>query len=404
MGALLRRRLALSLALAVLGCAGAGAVAHTRSYGSSIHLDDLEGPTAGTAHFAGSVTATNAACETRRTIKIVVDEGGESTLLVQGKTSPDGDYSLDADAPGPASDVFAKVTKKVLRKGSGHAHTCAPDRTATVEYPGSTSGNVDLTALPVGDDSISASPQAGKLWSCRQTFDDPGGAGSDGPWFNGDGTWDLTKKLTVSGSVEWSESLQIEVQGGVRTIATNDLPDHPTGTYPIAQSDDAYQYDRNPGSISAQDFEFELPADPAIAASASCAGGSVGIMLSGSVVFSAIDAGGRDAVAHEVQDDCGGHPQNTGVYHYHSLGDCIGEDAQGQHSPLMGYAFDGFGIYGHQGEAGEVLSNDDLDACHGHTHPIAWDGQTQSMYHYHSTYEYPYTVGCYRGSPTPGAR
>lgn len=127
-------------------------------------------------------------------------------------------------------------------------------------------------------------------------------------------------------------------------------------------------------------------------------------MVSGSVVFSAIDAGGRDAVAHEVQDDCGGPPQNTGVYHYHSLGECSDDDTGGRHSSLKGYAFDGFGIYGHQGEAGEVLANDDLDACDGHTHSIAWDGQTQAMYHYHATYEYPYTVGCYRERPCRAGR
>ena len=65
----------------------------------------------------------------------------------------------------------------------------------------------------------------------------------------------------------------------------------------------------------------------------------------------------------------------------------------------MGYAFDGFGVYGHYGENGEILTNADLDACHGHTHMIEWDGQRVEMYHYHATYEYPYTIGCYRGTP-----
>ncbi|HAJ61709.1 MAG TPA: hypothetical protein DCP31_22720 [Cyanobacteria bacterium UBA8543] len=59
---------------------------------------------------------------------------------------------------------------------------------------------------------------------------------------------------------------------------------------------------------------------------------------------------------------------------------------------------DGFGIYGHRGEGGKVLTNADLDACHGHTHPIEWDGKQVNLYHYHATWEYPYTVGCYRGT------
>ncbi|MFN8426725.1 MAG: hypothetical protein U0X87_10785 [Anaerolineales bacterium] len=36
----------------------------------------------------------------------------------------------------------------------------------------------------------------------------------------------------------------------------------------------------------------------------------------------------------------------------------------------MGYAFDGFGIFGYYGEDGSELTNADLDECHGHTHVI----------------------------------
>ena len=68
------------------------------------------------------------------------------------------------------------------------------------------------------------------------------------------------------------------------------------------------------------------------------------------------------------------------------------------HSPLVGYALDGFGIYGHRGEDGEVVTNEDLDECHGHTHEIEWDGQTVEMYHYHATWEFPYVVGCFHGT------
>ena len=85
--------------------------------------------------------------------------------------------------------------------------------------------------------------------------------------------------------------------------------------------------------------------------------------------------------------------------HYHSQSECIDDNEPGQgHSPLIGYALDGFGIYGHHGEQGETLTNDDLDECHGHTHEIEWDGETASMYHYHATWD-PYTVSRFRGEP-----
>jgi hypothetical protein len=65
----------------------------------------------------------------------------------------------------------------------------------------------------------------------------------------------------------------------------------------------------------------------------------------------------------------------------------------------VGYARDGFGIYGNQGVNGVALTNADLDVCHGHTHAITVNGATVTQYHYHATKEYPYTLGCFRGTP-----
>jgi hypothetical protein len=257
---------------------------------------------------------------------------------------------------------------------------------------------VDLTHLELGDGKASTSPQVGFVFSCMTSFNG-GGASGTGSWMNGDGTWDATKKAVVDGSVSWPHSFAITVQGDQRVFTGNDLPDHPTGTYPVSRSDDAYAVDRNPNSIQAQTVKFSVPANPTAATQPNCVGGEVGIMLSGVLVFSAFDAEGRDAVAHEVQDNCDGHPQRTGFYHYHSLSDCIQDTSTSGHSALVGYAFDGYGIYGYYGEDGAEVTNADLDVCHGHTHVIEWNGQMVEMYHYHATHEFPYTVGCFHGTP-----
>ncbi len=67
---------------------------------------------------------------------------------------------------------------------------------------------------------------------------------------------------------------------------------------------------------------------------------------------------------------------------------------------IVGYARDGFGVFSPY-EDGKELTSTDLDICHGHVHPIVWDGQAMSLYHYHVTNDSPYTVGCYRGTPVP---
>jgi YHYH protein len=141
-----------------------------------------------------------------------------------------------------------------------------------------------------------------------------------------------------------------------------------------------------------------LPANPQQAEQPHCATGAVGILLNGIPLFSAIDAPGRDAVAHEVQDTCDGHPQVSGVYHYHNASGCVADiHDKHSHSALIGYAIDGFGIFGNDGDGGKPLTNADLDECHGHIGEVMWDGKVTKIYHYHATPQFPYTVGCLRG-------
>ncbi|WP_019499710.1 YHYH protein [Pseudanabaena sp. PCC 6802] len=256
---------------------------------------------------------------------------------------------------------------------------------------------VDLTRLPLGDGKISNSPRAGWIWPCR-IDSTAGGAFFNGSWIKADGTYDFTAKAVVDGGVTWPHRFKMSLQGNKRIFTTNDLPNHPTGVYPIAQTDDAFLYDRNPNRIAMQNMQVELPANPQLAAQPTCTPGAVGILETGVVLFNALDAPGRDAVAHEAQDACQGHPQESGVYHYHSATTCLPDrTTKDGHSTLIGYSLDGFGIYGRRGEGGRILASADLDACHGHTHAIAWNGKQVSMYHYHATWDFPYTVGCMRG-------
>lgn len=77
----------------------------------------------------------------------------------------------------------------------------------------------------------------------------------------------------------------------------------------------------------------------------------------------------------------------------------------GGHSDLVGFALDGFGFFGKYGTNGKQIKNEDLDVCHGHSHTINWDGEQRDLYHYHMIEEYPYTIGCFKGTPVkvPGS-
>lgn len=250
--------------------------------------------------------------------------------------------------------------------------------------------------LPLGDGKVSTTPMAGYLMSCLQRWR-PGPV-HGGPWINGD-EWDPSEKPVVEGQVNWpTHFISITTRGGERIIRANNLPDHPTGIFPIAQTDPVWRYDHNPNSIRPQHILLRLPMHPQVAPTASCVPmGMIGFTTDGVAIYSAVDNGGVDAVAHEVQDSCNGHPQHDGQYHYHGPSPCMPNEMT---SGLVGYALDGFGIYGMINPGtGKKYHDADLDACHGLTGPVMWNGHMVDIYHYVLTDEYPYTIGCFRGTP-----
>lgn len=256
--------------------------------------------------------------------------------------------------------------------------------------------------LPIGDGKYGSKARKGYVFSCQTRFNpNAPGAQASGKWLDkAKGTWDPDKKPIVDGEVSWPSKISIAVEGRKRVIRGNGLPDHPTGTYPVSRKDDAYKFDRNPNSIKSAKVLLQLDANPKVAKTPSCVPmGMIGFALTGAKIFNALDARGDDAPAHEIQDRCNGHPEHTGEYHYHNQPPCMSDAHSGPngHSDLIGYALDGFGMFGPQEASGRILTTNDLDACHGHTGPVLWDGKVVTMYHYHFTADYPYTIGCFTG-------
>jgi YHYH protein len=267
---------------------------------------------------------------------------------------------------------------------------------------------LDIHRLPLGDGHISETPERGAVMACRMGPGRGRGARHAGTWIHG-ATWDLTEKPHVEGKITWPQaqfSIRESAEGRIvsRLIEGNGLPvQTPTGSFPIAPDDPAYRYDTNPNSILAQTLSITLPADPQIAARPSCVPmGMIGVALNGVAIFNALDDGARDAVAHEVQDLCNGHPQARGEYHYHGPSPCL--PGETENDTLIGYALDGFGIYSIYDAQGTEQTDADLDACHGRVSEVDWNGKRVAIYHYVLTREYPYTIGCFKGTPVERPR
>eukprot|EP00389_Voromonas_pontica_P005972 GDKH01008967.1.p1 GENE.GDKH01008967.1~~GDKH01008967.1.p1 ORF type:complete len:429 (-),score=53.48 GDKH01008967.1:264-1550(-) len=101
-------------------------------------------------------------------------------------------------------------------------------------------------------------------------------------------------------------------------------------------------------------------------------------------------------------DTCGGH---ANPYHYHFDPTCEYDKTKTtQHSSLVGFGLDGRGLYGmYEGASGKPT---DLDSCNGHFGVVPADTALgiaaggAAVYHYHTTTEAPYTIGCYGPAAT----
>ncbi len=315
---------------------------------------------------------------------------GSTTKTASGASSP---IAVTGLTNGAAYSCSVTATSTA---GTGPASNTVQVTPAAIQ-----SATVDPTHIPIGDGKYSlATPQVGYIYVCSSSSGG-GGATVKGPWFNSDGTtWNSVTKLSVQGSVTWASIFNVNLATTL-AISGNGLPPYGTGIFPISSSDPAYAYDRNPNSIAASTIAWGLPANPVFPATPSCVNlGHIGLLPRGLRPLHALDPPYPHPGRVGTEDACQGHPEQSGQYHHHTSSVCLTQrDVAGQHSPLVGYIADGFGIYGNLGENGRALANVDLDVCHGHTHAITVNGVSVNQYHYHMTREYPYSVGCYRGTP-----
>lgn len=223
--------------------------------------------------------------------------------------------------------------------------------------------------------------------------------------------------ISPAGSV-----FKVTTDGVYRRIVGNGLPSTPIGNFPVQQGTPAYPYyaslpaGNDPATgqpyqpndtadeiyVAPYNVTSTLPLYPKPTGFYPINSLIVGIALTGAMWHAEIapDSSGQYYSPTNVlpMDSCWGHPYSN-QYHYHGYSwKCFPDQGTAGHSPLFGWALDGFGIYGPRDVDGRMITNDKLDKCHGHVGPVVWEGKIAVMYHYHTNREYPFSVGCFRGS------
>ena len=214
-------------------------------------------------------------------------------------------------------------------------------------------------------------------------------------------------------SLAWGDNVTITIDeaAGTWTISGNGRPSHDLpAQYLVPKAGvDARTVTLDileVGSTSDQEvpFTWTLPLEPELAASSTSMFGAVAVAISGGYINDPYE-GDQKTIALEGNfiidgvgfiDDCNGHFNPAG-YHYHAIPTCITAeiDEAGQHSSILGFAIDGFPVYGPQDTDGIEVT--DLDQCQGHFG--ATPEFPEGVYHYHLTTTFPYTTLCLSGTP-----
>lgn len=195
----------------------------------------------------------------------------------------------------------------------------------------------------------------------------------------------------------WSnpESVSVVYTSTSVVVRSTGVPGGEYGPFPNAY---------NRFAIEPQDYVFTFPRFPIVSSTTTelPRDTAVGVMLNGVPFYSSYsDIYGNvtdtSGPVYKLLDKCNGFVDGGGKYRYYGSPDCLIDELGGeQHlspSPLVGYAFDGFAVYGLFTEDGELPT--DLDECGGR---FGDDG----IYRYHITMRSPYLIGCYRGTPSSG--
>lgn len=99
----------------------------------------------------------------------------------------------------------------------------------------------------------------------------------------------------------------------------------------------------------------------------------------------------HDTVQTAQLDVCGGHAGRGDDYHYHAAPTCMIEQmTNAGDAAIIGWAFDGFPIYGDANPDGTAIAEGDLDVCNG-------QADDTFGYRYHTSPDAPYIIQCLMG-------
>ncbi len=193
----------------------------------------------------------------------------------------------------------------------------------------------------------------------------------------------------------FSDSVTVTCDTNHATLTSDTYPDHDMMT-----------------GISGTNEQVPVPADyaapiiltPTLDGTPLTRDAALGVAVNGVPIYDYTGGGEMaqaDLAHHQARHDtlqtgqldvCGGHAGRGDDYHYHVAPTCmIDQMANAGDDAIIGWAFDGFPIYGMNNPDGSPIADGDLDVCNGQPDDVFG-------YRYHTTADAPYIVQCLMGA------
>jgi len=244
-------------------------------------------------------------------------------------------------------------------------------------------------------------------------------------------------------SVKWTSNVAVSFGNGSWTFKSDGLPasnfvatDYAVPSNPLDVNASGASIIASAAVLRDQNYVYKLPRVPVYTSKVTTTNqGPIGFLLDGGALYNPYEANHStvatsdnfvvnvDGVSASFIDDCDGHPGPGGQYHYHGLPSCLVTYATGgsasvtsvssttgsstsavnetnaaSRKPIvLGFAFDGYGIYDNIAMNGRTIPVSSLDACNGIFSPVP--GYPHGVYHYvlENVKGVRSSISCYHG-------
>ncbi|UWR00359.1 YHYH protein [Rhodobacteraceae bacterium S2214] len=192
----------------------------------------------------------------------------------------------------------------------------------------------------------------------------------------------------------FSDSVTVTCSDSHATLTSDTYPDHDMMTGIVATNEQV--------PVPA-DYSAPILLAPVFSGTPLTRDAALGVAVNGVPIYDYTGGGEMteaDLAHHQAQHDtlqtgqldvCGGHAGRGDDYHYHVAPTCmIAQMENAGPDAIIGWAFDGYPIYGDSNPDGSAIIAGSLDVCNGQT-------DDTFGYRYHTSADAPYIVQCLMG-------